>query len=106
MNEKQLRRIIEEEQEGSNSLVMTAMDIEAMYPNLNKQECFNVIIEETVLADVDCLEINYKELLRYLKLTLTNKEVNDYELNKYLPTRTSNKGRTPGLTNVKVLAAD
>ena len=79
----------------SKEWVVCSLDVEALYPSLDIQECSRVIEKELFQSDFDIKGLKWTEIALYLRYHLTDKEIEDLQITNYCPVRTTKKGRPP-----------
>ena len=72
-----------------------SLDIEALYPSLDIPKCSEIIIQELYNSDIQIKNINWKEVMLYLRYMLNDDQIKSKGLWQYCPTRKCSIGRPP-----------
>ena len=67
--------------------VVCSLDVEALYPSLDIQECSRVIEETLMQTEFKIEGLRWTEIVLYLRYHLTDKEIKDLKIKRYCPTR-------------------
>ena len=66
-------------------LVVGSLDFKAMYPSFKNKEC-GAIVKKMIENGPANIEVNEEELVRFLKVVLTDEEIDDEEIEDLLHT--------------------
>ena len=69
------------------------MDVDALYPSLEIDECAKVIEQQLLGAEFEVKGLKWTEITLYLRYHLSEGEIQELQLTEYCPTRVSKKGR-------------
>ena len=75
--------------------IVCSLDVEALYPSLDIEECARVIEEQLFQADFEVDGLRWTEIALYLKYHLTDEEIDEMRWTEYFPIRATNIGRPP-----------
>ena len=79
----------------SNEWIVCSLDVDALYPSLDIEECTRVIEERLLKADFEIKGLQWTEIALYLKYHLTEEEIESLQIKDYCPVRASKTGRPP-----------
>ena len=86
-------------------MVLVGIDVEALYPSLDKEECSRIVSEEILRSNVKWTDIDYLEGARFIALNRSAEECRRHKLHKILPVRRKKTGSRPGVTGKGPLGA-
>ena len=95
--------LISDDSKMVEQLMILGTDAVALYPSLDKHETGRVVREHCEKTSLKFVGLNWKELARYLAITLSPEEIELSALKKFIPTSTKTGGTRPGITNKFVL---
>ena len=78
-----------------NEWIVCRLDVDALYPSLDIEECTRVIEERLLKADFEIKGLQWTEIALYLKYHLTEEEIESLQIKDYCPVRVSKTGRPP-----------
>jgi uncharacterized protein YktA (UPF0223 family) len=78
--------------------IVCSLDVEALYPSLDIQECAKVIEDELIRTEFEVEGLKWTEIALYLKFHLTNTEIGNMGWTDYCPVRTNKIGKPPKFT--------
>ena len=76
-----------------------SLDIVALYPSLNIPKCGEIIGRELYKSSIHIKNINWKEVMLYLRYVLNDEQLKDKRLWAYVPVRKNSRGRPPTFTS-------
>ena len=76
-----------------------SLDIVALYPSLNIPKCGEIIGRELYKSRIHIKNINWKEVMLYLRYVLNDEQLKDKRLWAYVPVRKNSRGRPPTFTS-------
>ena len=79
--------------------IICSLDVEALYPSLDMKECARVIEEQLNQSDFKIEGLKWTEIALYLRYHMTDEEIKELELDKFVPDRTTKIGRPPTFTS-------
>ena len=83
------------QEEVNKNWVVCSLDVDALYPSLDIQECCRVIEEKLCNSNFIIEGLQWTEIALYLRYQLNDDEITEYRLNNYCPTRFTEVGRPP-----------
>ena len=72
-----------------------SLDIEALYPSLDIEKCAKIITKELYEGEIMIENVEWKEVMLYLRYMLDDDELTAKDLWEYVPKRRTNRGRPP-----------
>ena len=78
--------------------IVCSLDVEALYPSLDIEECAKVIEQQLIESPFEVTGLNWIEIALYLRFHLTDEEIKENKMEDYCPKRQSKKGRPPKFT--------
>ena len=75
--------------------VVGSLDIEALYPSLDIEKCAGIVNEKLYESEITFANLQWKEIMLYLRFMLTDKQLRDKGLYIHAPKRKSRRGRPP-----------
>ena len=78
--------------------IVGSLDIEALYPSLDVAICAEIAGNELYASAIQFNNLQWKEIVLYLRFMLSDDEICDKGLEKYSPQRQSRRGRPPLFT--------
>ena len=76
-----------------------SLDIEALYPSLDIPKCAEVVSQELYKSDIEIKNINWKEVMLYLRYMLDDNKIRKKGLWRFCPKRRCAVGRPPTFTS-------
>ena len=87
----------------TNDFTVGSMDAISLYPSIKVEEAMAICLEMAVEAPIEFEGISWKQMMKYLKVQMPLKDITEAGLDKFLPTRYTNRG--PRIT-LKYLQTD
>ena len=84
----------------ADTIMMVASDVCALFPSMNKEETSIVCGMMMETSDIEVENVDYKEVLLYLRMNQTEVDLEDLE--GFLPVRRFKMGGAPGMKNDQV----
>jgi len=67
--------------------ILFSMDVKALYPSLNIEETANLVYNVLLNSEIVIEEVDMTELGQYLRVVLTEKDIEEEYIEKFLPIR-------------------
>ena len=90
------------------NLMLLAVDAEALYPNLRKEDTARIAREMITKTEITFEGLSWREMARYLAINGTHEDWDRWGVSIYIPSRRKKGkgGRRPGMTSADVMAAE
>lgn len=72
-----------------------SLDIEALYPSLDIPKCAEVITQMMYESEIQIKNVQWKEVMLYIRFMWTDDQIRDTDLWEYAPSRRTRRGRPP-----------
>ena len=69
------------------------MDAKSLYPGLRKEKVAKICDEMLEIAPIEVDSVEYKEIVKYLKVKMSKEDIKCHDINQYLPECYTNKGK-------------
>ena len=79
------------------NMVLLGADAETLYPSLKKEISAKIVVNELINADTRCLDLERKEMGKYVYLNMSPEEHKELGIGYWMPNRETN-GRKSKLT--------
>ena len=74
-----------------NTKIIGSMDAISLFPSIKANRAAEIVVSEVIASDVNFDGLNIKELSRYLRKNLSNKEIDDKGLGEVIPSKKKKK---------------
>ena len=98
-------KLEEDIQNFETEMVVIGMDVEALYPSLDKEECSRIVREEVMRISMVWKNLDYLEGVRMVALNRSADYCRRHKLHRILPVRRKRTGTRPGVTGEGPLGA-
>ena len=78
--------------------VVGSLDVEALYPSLDVDECAKVVGETLYNSKITVEHLQWKDIALYLKYNATEEQLRRYKVKSFLPKRKTTRGHPPTFT--------
>ena len=103
----EVNEVLEEDiQDHEKRMEIVGLDVEALYPSLDVNECGKIVEEDVLRTKVKWEDLDYLEGTRMIVLNRSAEYCRGHQLHRVLPVRRKRTGTRPGVTGKGPMGPD